>query len=130
MLEILSYFTARGKIREGAGGQGDWHDGYLATDVLALADGMESMREAWHRDLGLDLLHSMTLPSATYQAMLKGTGASIEHITDAVGGRDFMDAINSNIRGGASVQFQPDAEANNPRVKGAERGVLGDSRAK
>ena len=63
MLETLNYFTARGKIREGAGGQGDWHDGYLATDVRALADGMESIREAWHRDLGLDLapLHDAAL---------------------------------------------------------------------
>ena len=58
----------------------------------------------------------MTLPSATYQAMLRGTKANIEHITDECGGKEFMDVINANIRGGASVQFQPYAKANNPRV--------------
>ncbi len=97
--------------------QGDYHDLYLWTDVLALADCMESMRRGWRQHCGLDLLKSITLPSASYQAMLKMTKVRLELICDGAGaGMPLMEALNSNIRGGASCIFQPYAAANNPRV--------------
>jgi hypothetical protein len=96
--------------------QGQYHDLYLYTDALALADVMEAMRAGWRRHCGLGLFASITLPSASYQAMLKTTGARIELISDENGGMQFMDAIHGGIRGGVSCIFQPYAKANNPRV--------------
>ena len=96
--------------------QGEYHDLYLFTDVLALADCMESMRSGWEEHCGLDMLHSVTLPSASYQAMLKETGAKLELISEASGGMPFMSRINENVRGGVSCIMQPFARANNPRV--------------
>ncbi len=97
--------------------QGDYHDLYLWTDVLALADCMLSMRAGWRKHCGLDLFKSVTLPSASYQAMLKMTKVRMELLCEGKGpGMELMSALNRNIRGGASCIFQPYAVANNPRV--------------
>ncbi len=96
--------------------QGEYHDLYLNTDVLALADCMESMRSGWEAHCGLDMLHSVTLPSASYQAMLKESCVRLELITEENGGMPFMNKLNGNIRGGVSCIMQPFAQANNPRV--------------
>jgi hypothetical protein len=89
--------------------QEEYHMLYLATDVLTLADCFSSMRQAWKRQCGLDLCHNITMPSASYLAMLKSTKAELELITD----RELMEAINHNIRGGVSCIFQPHSKANN-----------------
>ncbi len=97
--------------------QGDYHDLYLWTNFLALAACMESMRRGWRKNCGLDLLKCITLPSASYQAMLKMTGVRMELICEGAGaGMPLMEALNDNVRGGASCIFQPYAKANNPRV--------------
>ena len=106
--------------------QGQYHDLYLYTDALALADVMEAMRAGWRKHCGLDLFASITLPSASYQAMLKMTGARIELISDDNGGMEFMEAIHEGIRGGVSCIFQPYASANNPRVLPALPGEHSD----
>lgn len=93
--------------------QGDYHDLYLYTDVLALADVMNAMRDAWHRRFGLDMAHYVTLASCSYDSMLKMTNAKIELINENNGGHEFMDKINANIRGGVCCIFQPYAKANN-----------------
>ncbi len=97
--------------------QGDYHDLYLWTDVLALADCMQTTRAGWRSHCGLDLFKSVTLPSASYQAMLKMTGIRMELLCqDRSGDVELMETLNNNIRGGASCIFQPYAAANNPRI--------------
>ena len=93
--------------------QGEYHDMYLFTDVLALADVMTAMRTTWHNRFGLDMAHYVTLASSSYDSMLKMTNAKIELIHDENGGKEFMDKINANIRGGICCIFQPHALANN-----------------
>ncbi len=93
--------------------QGEYHDLYLYTDFLALADCMESMRRRWFRRFGLDMVHNVTMPSASFQAMFKMTDAKVKLVTDNCGGKRYMDLINKNIRGGLSCIFQPYAKANN-----------------
>ena len=66
--ELILYFQARKIIREGSGGQRDYHDLYLCNDILLYADAMESMRTEWRADCGLDMYQSMTLTSASLQA--------------------------------------------------------------
>jgi hypothetical protein len=110
--ELVKHVVDHFKLRD----QGDYHDLYLYTDVLTLADTMETMRAGWRRHCGLDLFGSVTLPSASYQAMLKKTGVRMELISDNNGGMEMMKLINDNVRGGAFCIFQPYARANNPRV--------------
>jgi len=74
------------------------------------------MRYKWGAQFGLDMLHNITLPGTSYQAMLKMTGANIELITEENGGFELMDAVNDNIRGGVSNIAQPYALANNHKV--------------
>jgi hypothetical protein len=100
--------------------QGDYHDLYLYTDALALADCMESMRTQWDNRFGLDMVHSVTLASGSFQAMLNKTNAKVKLVTEECGGRDFMDVVNKNIRGGVSCIFQPYAKANNWMILPAE----------
>ena len=86
--------------------QGDYHDLYLWTDVLALADCLLSTRAGWRSHCGLDLLKSVTLPSASYQAMLKMTRVHMELLCSCKGpGMELMKALNNNIRGGVSCIF-------------------------
>ena len=42
----------------------EFHDCYLHTDVLALADVMESYRDSFRAQSGLDPIHYVTLPGA------------------------------------------------------------------
>ncbi len=58
--------------------QGEYHDLYLWTDVLALADCMMATRSGWRAHCGLDLFKAVTLPSASYQAMPKMTGVRMK----------------------------------------------------
>ena len=50
----------------------EFHDCYLHTDVLALADVMESFRDSFRAQSGLDPIHYVTLPGAAWDAMLLG----------------------------------------------------------
>ena len=80
---------------------------------------MESMRAEWRADCGLDMYQSMTLPSASLQALLYNTGVHVELITEENGGSKLMQLLDHpsrGIKGGLSCIFQPYARANNPRV--------------
>ena len=54
------------------------HNCYLWTDVLALADVVERYSIDWRGLRGLDPLHSLTAPSASYTAMLRAVGPRFE----------------------------------------------------
>jgi hypothetical protein len=102
---IVQYFDLKN--------QGEYHDLYLYTDTLALADVVEAMRARWHQRFEIDIVHSVTMPSASYQTMLKATNAEVELLTE--NNRPLMDALIKNIRGGVSCIFQPYGKANNWR---------------
>ncbi len=76
----------------------EYHDLYLYTDVLALADCMMTLREGWWDKHGLDMFQSLTLPGASQAALLRRTGARVELITETNGGIELMDKVNANIR--------------------------------
>ena len=95
---------------------GQYHDLYLHTDVLCLADCFQSFREAFYVKTRIDPAHSVSLPAASKQAMLLATRETpVELVSDINGGWDFMDDINNNIRGGLSNIFIPYLKANNPK---------------
>jgi hypothetical protein len=93
-------------------GFGAYHDVYLTTDVLALADCFEVFRTTFHAEHGLDVAHFVSMPSASMNAMLLKTKAKVELICEKNGGWDLMNDVNDNVRGGLSCIFQPHALAN------------------
>ena len=61
---------------------GDYHDLYMLTDVLLLADVFESFRDICLEYYELDPAHYYTTPNFAWDAMLKKTGKTLELLTD------------------------------------------------
>ena len=91
-----------------------FHDCYLHTDVLALADVMESYWDSFRAQSGLDPIHYVTLPGAAWDAMLRHSAREtpIHLITDEQAYKD----VRASVMGGLSCIFQPFAQANNPEL--------------
>ena len=60
----------------------DYHDHYLLSDVLLLADVFENFRNVIYEQHRLDPLHFITLPSLAWASALKYTNAKLDLITD------------------------------------------------
>eukprot|EP01047_Picozoa_sp_COSAG01_P022018 COSAG01_NODE_1295_length_10874_cov_10.154710_6_plen_101_part_00 len=61
---------------------GDYHDLYMQTDVLLLADVFENFRSICLEFYELDPAHYFTTPNLAWDAMLKKTGVQLELLTD------------------------------------------------
>ncbi|XP_065178593.1 uncharacterized protein LOC135809222 [Sycon ciliatum] len=61
---------------------GDYHDLYLETDVLLLADVFENFRRTAHTSYGLDPANYLTLPGFAWDSLLKMTKVSLHLISD------------------------------------------------
>ena len=61
---------------------GDYHDLYLRTDVLLLADVFETFRKTCQRQYGLDPANYYTSPGLYWDALLKKTGVELELLTN------------------------------------------------
>ena len=86
----------------------DYHDLYLKTDVLLLADVMTEFRKTCKSAYGLDALHYYTSPGLAWHAMLKYTGVELDLISDP----DMYLMIERGIRGGVSSIMKRHSEAN------------------
>ena len=93
---------------------GDYHDIYLKSDVLLLADVFESFRDMTQATYTLDPAHYYTTPGLSWDSMLKQTKVELELLHDV----DMYLMIESGIRGGVSVITGKHAQANNPYVEG------------
>ena len=90
---------------------GDYHDLYLKTDVLLLADVMENFRKLCEKHYELDPAHFYTVPGMAWDAMLKMTGIELELFEE--GQIDMLLMVEKGIRGGISNAFKRYAKANN-----------------
>ena len=61
---------------------GEYHDLYLGSDVLLLADVFESFRKTCLQYYKLDPCHYFTSPGLSWDAMLKMTKIELELMTD------------------------------------------------
>ena len=90
----------------------EFHDRYLLTDVLLLADVFQNFRTMSLSNYGLDPLHYYTAPGLSWDSCLKMTGIRLELITDM----EQMLFVEKGLRGGTSTITQRHAVANNPLV--------------
>ena len=79
---------------------GDYHNLYLATDTLLLADVFENFRKTCLKHYGLDPVHYYTSPGLSWDALLKHTDIKLELLTDC---KMYL-FIEKGIRGGKVMQ--------------------------
>ena len=96
----------------------EYHDLYLLTDVILLADVFEQYRSTSMAHYGLDPVHYYTAPGLSWDAMLKMTEVELELLTDV----DMHLFVESGIRGGVSMISGRHAVANNTSVPDYDSG--------
>ena len=88
---------------------GDYHDLYLRTDVILLANLYEAFRDTCLKHYKLDPAHFYTSPGLTWKACLKHTGIRLQLVTDP----DMLLMFERGIRGGITQAVRKYASANN-----------------
>ena len=89
---------------------GEYHDLYLRTDVVLLANVFESFRRACLENYGLDPSHFYTAPGLAWKACLKKTGVRLKLLLDP----DMLLMFERGIRGGIRQSVHRWAAGNNP----------------
>ena len=92
---------------------GDYHDLYLRTDVILLANVFELFRNVCMDNYGLDPAHFYTAPGLAWKACPKKTGIRLELLQDP----DMLLMFESGIRGAITQSVHRYAAANNPYVE-------------
>ena len=90
----------------------DYHDLYLKSDVLLLADFFEKFRKMCLDFYGLDPCHYFSAPALSWDAALKLSGVKLEIIDN----EEMFTFVERAIRGGISQISLRNAVANNPEM--------------
>ena len=88
---------------------GDYHDLYLRTDVVLLANVYKAFRDTCLKHYKLDPAHFYTSPGLAWKACLKHTGIKLELLTDP----DMLLMLEWGIRDGITQAVRKYALANN-----------------
>jgi len=88
---------------------GEYHDLYVMSDTLLLADVFENFRDTCQNIYKLDPAYFYTAPGLAWQAALKVTGQVLELLTDI----DMLLMVEKGIRGGITQAIKRHAKANN-----------------
>ena len=81
--------------KSGMNNLGDYHDLYVRSDTLLLADIFENLRQSCLENYELDPARFVSLPGLAWQACLKKTNVELELLTDY----DILLMIEEGIRG-------------------------------
>ena len=92
---------------------GEYHDLYLKTDVLLLADVFEEFRNICLENYNLDPAWYYTSPGLSWDALLKHSKVELELLTDP----DMLLMFEKGIRGGISMISNRHGRANNKYMK-------------
>ena len=92
---------------------GNYHDLYVQSDTLLLADVFNNFRDMCIKDYELDPAHFLSLPGLPWQACLKKTNIELELLTDY----DMLLMVEEGIRGGICHSIYRSAKANNKCMK-------------
>ena len=87
----------------------DYHDLYLKSDVILLADVFETFRDLCMTNYELDPAWYYTAPGLAWDAALKMTKVELELLTDI----EMLDMAEEGIRGGVSSIMHRHGKANN-----------------
>ena len=96
---------------------GEYHDLYLQTDTLLLADVFESFRNVCLDIYRLDLVCFVSAPGLAWQACLKKTEVELELLTDI----DMLLMVEKGTRGGICQAIHRYAKANNKYMKNYDK---------
>ena len=91
----------------------DYHDLYVQSDTLLLADVFENFRNTCIKVYELDPAHFLSAPGLAWQACLKKTEVKLELLTDV----DMLLMVEKGIRGGICHAIYRYAKANNKYMK-------------
>ena len=97
----------------------DYHNLYVQTDTLLLADVFEKFREKCIEIYGLDPSYFYSVPRLAWQACLKNTGVKLELLTDI----DMSSMTEKGIRGGMCQSTHRCAKANNKYMKNYDKKI-------
>ena len=92
---------------------GDYHDLYVQSNTLLLADVFENFRDTCLKEYELDPAHFLSLPGLAWQACLKKTNIELELLTDY----DMLLMVEEGIRSGICHSIHRYAKANNKYMK-------------
>ena len=92
---------------------GEYHDLYLLTDTILLANVLESFRTVCMDNYGLDPAYFYTSPGLAWKACPKKTGIVLELLQD----NDMLLMFERGIRGGITQAVHRYATANNPYME-------------
>ena len=92
---------------------GEYHDLYLKSDTLLLADVFKNFRKMCLKIYHLDPVKFLSAPGLAWQAALKKTEVKLELLTDI----DTLLMVEKEIRGGICHAIHRYAKANNKYMK-------------
>ena len=92
---------------------GEYHDIYVQSETLLLADVFQNFRNMCMEVYKLDPVYFLSAPGLAWQACLKKTGEKLELISDI----DVLLMIEKGTRGGICHSVYRQAKANNKYMK-------------
>ena len=98
---------------------GEYHDLYVQSDTLLLADGFENFKNRCLEIYGIDPVYFVSALRLAWQACLKKTEVKLKLLTDY----GMLLTIEKGIRGGICQAVHRYAKANNKYMKNYEKSI-------
>ena len=98
---------------------GEYHDLYVQSDTLLLADVFENFRDKCIEIYELDPAHFLSAPGLAWQACLKKTKVELELLTNI----DMLLMVEKGIRGGICQAIHRYAKANNKYMNDYDKSI-------